>query len=87
MDHAIERAEQEARQYARTVEVQYLEACTVFHLAEDGFGVDGREVYSEMRRSDLPPDDYLDRFFFTGSENSADGPVATSRTTRPSESA
>lgn len=69
MDHAIERGEAEAVEYAGSMKVRYLEACSVYHVFSSGFGVDGREVFSEMRESDLEPDVYLNRFFFTGLEN------------------
>jgi len=71
-ERAIERAEEEARSYASSGfgDVQYLENASVFHLFGNEPLVDGLEVFSEMRKSDLGPDEYLERFFFTGNENS-----------------
>lgn len=66
-DAAIARAEVEAAEYAAV-----FDGCTAlgfhqsFHLFDE-LG-DGAEVFSLMRDSDLEPDDYLDRFFDTGTE-------------------
>lgn len=75
-DDAIAKAEAETVTYAEDVEAEYLQACSSYRLGVGGFGLDGHEVFSEMRRSDLSPQAYLDRFFFTGGENTTDRGVA-----------
>lgn len=71
MDVAIERAEAEADRYAAdlggTTHLGLMQA----YLLSDEPG-DGAEVFSLMRRSDLGPGPYLDRFFDTGQEHQAD---------------
>lgn len=66
-DAAIARSEVEAAEYAAG-----LDGCTAlgFHQSFELFDApgDGSEVFSLMRDSDLEPDDYLDRFFDTGTE-------------------
>lgn len=71
-DRAIELAEVEVAEYAVDTGARYLRACTVYDLFETGFAVEGREVFSEMRASELDPDAYLSRYFFTGSERARD---------------
>ena len=68
-EHAIQRAEVEALEYIESINAVYLNAATSYHLFEVGFAIDGAEVFSEMRRSDLEASAYLDRFFFTRGEN------------------
>lgn len=68
-EEAIERAEAEALEYAGTIDDSpstYLELAQSYYLADEPG--DGAEVYSLMRDSDLPPEEYLDTFFDTGSE-------------------
>lgn len=67
--HAAELAEAEAEEYASGDDVRFLGRLDVYHLFEAGFGVSGKEVYSAMRKSDLAPDAYLSRYFYTGTEN------------------
>lgn len=68
-DDAIASAEAEASEYASTLEAEYVGLAQAFHLAvEDRPLASGDEVFSLMRRSDLPPFDYLSRFFSDGSE-------------------
>lgn len=66
---AIKLAEDEALSYAADNGYRYLKACNCYHLSDTGFAIEGKEIYSEMRKSDLEPDAYLDRYFFTGREN------------------
>ena len=64
-EEAIGRAEAEATEYAWDG-TEPLALYQSFELA-DAPG-DGVEVFSLIRRSELPPDEYLDSFFATGSE-------------------
>lgn len=69
-DHALRRAEDEARAYAASLEgVEYLGFLDVYHLFEDSIG-DGTEVFSLMRESELGPTAYISQFFDTGWERS-----------------
>ena len=73
LDDAIERAEAEAREYAATIRDSpdtYLGFAQAYRLADEPG--DGAEVFSLVRRSDLPHDDYLDAFFDTGDEYQRD---------------
>lgn len=68
-EEAVARAETEAKEYAATIEdgpSTYTGLAQCYRL-DDEPG-DGAEVFSLMRDSKLSPDDYLDRFFDTGSE-------------------
>lgn len=66
-EEAIALAEAEAAEYAEMVDFRYLGLAQAYHL-DDEVG-HGAEVYSLMRSSDLPPEDYLDAFFDTGTEH------------------
>ncbi|WP_380158344.1 hypothetical protein [Kineococcus sp. R86509] len=76
MDRAIERAEAEAQTYASETTwppdrvTEYLGLVQAYALFDEP--VDGAEVFSLMRTSDLPPTAYLDRFFDTGQERQRD---------------
>lgn len=68
-DEAIELAWQEADRYAGEngfIEVGYSQAYAMDEDIELGQGV---EVFSLLRDSELPPDEYLERFFRTGREH------------------
>lgn len=68
-EEAIARAETEAKEYAATIDdwpSTYTGLAQCYQL-DDEPG-DGAEVFSLMRGSKLSTDDYLDRFFDTGSE-------------------
>jgi hypothetical protein len=68
-EEAIERAEQEAREYAEELDARYVGLAQAFHLfVEDRPLGDGDEVFSLIRESELAPDDYISRFFDTGKE-------------------
>ena len=74
LDEAIARAEVEAREYAATIEDSsdsYLGLAQAYMLVDEPG--DGAEVFSLVRRSDLPADEYLDTFFDTGDECQQDG--------------
>ena len=69
LDDAIERAEEEAREYASTIKESpgtYLGLAQAYMLADEPG--DGAEIFSLVRRSKLPHDEYLDAFFDTGDE-------------------
>lgn len=67
-DEALSRAEVMAEEYAKDVEgCSYTGFVNVFHLFDENVG-DGAEIYSLMRTSDLSTDEYLDRFYDTGTE-------------------
>jgi hypothetical protein len=66
-EDAISNAEKEAEAYATEVGMTYLNFVKVFKLGEKNIE-DGIEVYSLMRASKLEANEYLDRFFDTGSE-------------------
>ena len=63
---AIERAEAEAIEYQEIIESDYLHIAQAYELA-DGAG-DGSEVFSLFRESSLGPEEYVSRFFDTGTE-------------------
>jgi hypothetical protein len=65
-DHAIERAEAEAGDYAEQVKGEYLGLAQVCALA-NGPG-DGVTVFSLVRESPLDAGEYVTRFFDTGTE-------------------
>jgi hypothetical protein len=68
-DEAIERAEAEAEQHAAEIDdapSTYLGLAQSFHLFDAP--ADGTEVFSLLRDSELPADEYLSTFFATGSE-------------------
>lgn len=65
---AIERAESEAREYATDLDAECIDLAQAFHLFVNEDVNDGAEVFSLMRTSDLPADEYVDRFFDTGDE-------------------
>ncbi|MEU4107015.1 hypothetical protein ACGFYT_16080 [Streptomyces sp. NPDC048208] len=69
-DEAIARAETEAREYCDLLEeVEYVNFAEAFLIREvPGEGV---EVFSLMRESELPPAQYVERFFATGDERSS----------------
>lgn len=67
---AIARAEDEAARYAADVDAGHLGLAQAFALVDDPG--DGAEVFSLMRDSDLPPDEYLDAFFDTYDERQGD---------------
>lgn len=66
---AIELAEDEAADYIEDTSSAYLGLAQCFYLGDDITTIlSGTEVYSLIRKSDLPPEDYLDAFFDTGEE-------------------
>lgn len=72
LDDAIELAEREARAYADDNGVEYLSFSQAYQFAEGAELVNGAEVFSLLRDSELAPDDYIDTFFSTGTEHTQD---------------
>ena len=68
IDEAVLVAEREAQTYASDADVKYLGFCQAYALVEE-VGVNGIEVFSLLRESDLEPAQYLDAFFATGGEH------------------
>lgn len=64
---AIERAEAEAIEYLKSSDFEYLRLAQAYDLRTD-FIEDGTEVFSLIRSSPLGPEEYIERFFNTGSE-------------------
>ena len=67
---AIERAEQEALEYAALIEdspAEYLGLAQAYHLFDAP--ADGAEVFSLIRASRLSPESYLSTYFDTGTEH------------------
>jgi hypothetical protein len=69
----VELAEQEAREYAQNIGSEYLDFSQVYGLGEGGNVRDGMVVFSLLRDSDLPPEDYIVAFFDTGRERMRPG--------------
>jgi hypothetical protein len=69
LDDAIERAEREAREYARRNKVEFTGFAQAYRLAEDQSPDHGMEVFSLLRDSGLDPDAYVRTFFDTGDEH------------------
>ncbi|MEV8371592.1 DUF4288 domain-containing protein [Kribbella sp. NPDC056861] len=73
-DTAIELAENEALDYIEDMGWTYLGLAQCFYLGDDVAQIlQGTEVYSLIRSSALPPDEYLDTFFDTGTEHQQRG--------------
>lgn len=70
---AIERAEKEAEEYAANVGAEYLGYAQAYGGTEEP--VDGAEIFSLMRESNLDPEEYVDAFFDTGGEREADAQI------------
>jgi hypothetical protein len=69
---AISHAEREAADYAAPLNGEYVGLAQAYHMFDEL--LDGAEVFSLMRRSNLDADDYVARFFETGDEREADAP-------------
>lgn len=67
LDDAIARAEEEAANYARRLGSEYLDIAQAYWIGGRQ-PVQGSEVFSLMRDSELEPDEYLDSFYDTGYE-------------------
>jgi len=64
---AIERAEAEALEYQAVSEFEYLRLAQAYDL-KTSLIEDGSEIFSLIRTSALGPDEYINRFFDTGTE-------------------
>jgi hypothetical protein len=67
-DAAIASAEDEAREFAETCELEYLSLAQAYYIGPDEL-TDGVEMFSLIRDSELPAKEYLSRFFDTGREH------------------
>lgn len=67
---AIEKAEEDAAEYAEMLGAPYLGLAQSYEIADDPG--DGAEVFSLMRDSELDDEAYLDTFFDTGGERQQD---------------
>jgi hypothetical protein len=67
LNHAVELAESEAKEYALSHGFEYIGLAQGFSLFEGPES--GAEVFSLLRDSELAPGDYIDRFFDTGREH------------------
>lgn len=68
-DDAIAAAEAEAADYAELLDGEYVGLAQAFHLAvEDRAVGNGDEVFSLMRESTMDPEEYITRYFATGTE-------------------
>lgn len=65
-DEAIEMAENEAEEYAKSVGADYTGLAQSFWLEEEP--AQGAVAFSLVRKSELEPDAYIDAFFDTGLE-------------------
>jgi hypothetical protein len=72
-DTAIELAEADAVDYATTLDAKYLGFAQAYKI--EGPPMQGCEVYSLIRQTELAPEEYLSAFFDTGRENQE--PVST----------
>lgn len=70
MEAAIALAEIDAAEYAEALECEYLGLAQCFSF--DGEPRQGTEVFSLIRDSKLPPDEYIEAFFETGTEYQTD---------------
>jgi hypothetical protein len=69
LDQAIELAEEDAADYADRNEIDYLHLSQAYALDPGSRIESGLEVFSLLRDSALPPQEYLDRFYDTGTEH------------------
>lgn len=79
LDEAIEKSEEQAREYMADIGTTYLGFAQAYGPAmtrdhEEATNLEaGVEVFSLMRVSDLEPDEYIDAFFATGTEREQRG--------------
>lgn len=66
-EEAHQRGEAEAREYAADGDMELLDHSEVFHLFDRKI-TDRTEVFSNLRESPLPPEEYVQRYFSTGDE-------------------
>ena len=68
VDSALALAEAEAREYAKEMGAAYVGLAQAYATGNEEL-VSGSEVFSLLRDSALPPEEYVDRFFDTGDEH------------------
>ena len=68
VDSALALAETEAREYAKEMGAAYVGLAQAYATGNEEL-VSGSEVFSLLRDSALPPEEYVDRFFDTGDEH------------------
>lgn len=67
-DEALDKAKDEAIEYAKSLDnVQYAGYSEIFNLFDTNV-VEGVELYSTMRKSELSASDYIEQFLDTGNE-------------------
>ena len=66
-ESAIALAEREALEYAEFIGCEYLELAQSYRMP--GQPAQGEEAFSLIRSSELEPEEYLTRFFDTGTES------------------
>jgi hypothetical protein len=67
-DSALVLAESEAREYAKDMGATYVGLAQAYATGNKELA-SGSEVFSLLRDSALPPEEYVDRFFDTGEEH------------------
>src|SRR5262245_1341209 len=72
LSDALERAEAEAAEYAKDNGVTYAGLAQGYQMTPGETPGHGIEVFSLLRDSDLPPEEYLTTFFDTGQEHQGD---------------
>lgn len=71
-EEAHTRAEEEATRYAREASCSWTGYVSLFELPDETLA-DSVEVFSLMRDSELPADEYVEQFFDTGNERQGGG--------------
>ena len=70
IDEAIDKAIAEVEDYSMKNNLSYTGLSQGYQMFSQ-VDIDGVEVFSLLRESDLPPEEYLDTFFSTGTERQA----------------
>ena len=73
IDQAIDKAITEVEDYCEANGYKFTGLSQAYWMTENA-QLDGVEVFSLLRESDLPSDEYLDAFFSTGNERQAGKP-------------
>jgi len=73
IDQAIDKAITEVKDYCEANGYRFTGLSQAYWMTEQ-VSLDGVEVFSLLRESDLPSDEYLDAFFSTGNERQAEKP-------------
>ena len=70
IDEALDKAENEAKEYCKTFsigEAQYTGTAQAFWIFQE-VNIEGLEVFSLLRESDLGKHEYIEKFFSNGDE-------------------